>query len=986
MRNVIAGWVLLIICVALIFRLNGIKNVLTSRSGKAVLTGRYSICILLFYLTGVLVAPAAVSAAQVVDVQVNAGTDDAEEGNSSVSLSSSDLDLTDDGGVNQTVGMRFANVALPKGAQISKAYIQFQVDETDSTATTLAIHGEAADDALTFSSAGGDITSRPRTAASVAWMPPGWPTTGVAGIDQRTPDIRAIIQEIVNRNNWASGNALAVIIDGNGKRVAESYNGDAGGAPLLHVEYGATQGNEVPSANAGEDRSLLLPEDTLCLTGTAGDDGVPGALSVNWLQQGGPDTVVLENPSAYSTTATFPAGGNYTMTFQASDGELSATDDLLVTVGRCINVPGDAATIQAGVDLAGDGDVIVLAPGIYSGMVLIEGKAVTITSRFYDTGDRSFVDQTILDGGSANDVVRVNPDITGMTNFIGITLRNGDNGITAYSPISVLSCRITDNSDGIDFEPGATGVFVRDSLIDLNQDDAVDFDGTSWGIVERNWPIDNQDDGIEIRLPQGMETETVRYVIRDNIITRSGEDGIQIIGHRKGTSNREFLINGNLIGESVAAGVALMCCSQTVEQFEGAALSEYMLIRNNTFRDNSHGIIGGDNITALNNIFVGHDVALKRLRVDSVSAHSLVFGNNTDFMDVNVLPDSHSFFDPLLAGDGTLQAGSPAIDAGVSRFDWNGATVLDLPFPDDYAGAAPDLGAFESPVNDAPSVDAGEDLSRSWSVDPVPLSGVDTDDGLPETPGALSIAWTQLSGPCGVLIGDANATSTTATFAQPGNYVFRLSAHDGEFGVSDEVNMVLQEPSPAPDGDGDGIPDEQDNCPLVSNPLQEDGDADGVGDLCDTCPTVHNQDTTDDDLDGLTAFEECINGTDPTLRDTDGDGLSDGEEVNACGTDPTLRDSDGYGFSDGLEVGFSTLPNDTAGPWPPADGDLAPMNVFDGLVNVADVMVAERIALGLMLQDALAIAHGDLATSGTSTGTIDTADVLLTLQQVLNEQ
>jgi hypothetical protein len=72
-----------------------------------------------------------------------------------------------------------------------------------------------------------------------------------------------------------------------------------------------------------------------------------------------------------------------------------------------------------------------------------------------------------------------------------------------------------------------------------------------------------------------------------------------------------------------------------------------------------------------------------------------------------------SFFDPLLAGDGTLQAGSPAIDAGVSRFDWNGATVLDLPFPDDYAGAAPDLGAFESPVNDAPSVDAGEDLSRS---------------------------------------------------------------------------------------------------------------------------------------------------------------------------------------------------------------------------------------------------------------------------------
>jgi hypothetical protein len=125
-------------------------------------------------------------------------------------------------------------------------------------------------------------------------------------------------------------------------------------------------------------------------------------------------------------------------------------------------------------------------------------------------------------------------------------------------------------------------------------------------------------------------------------------------------------------------------------------------------------------------------------------------------------------------------------------------------------------------------------------------------------------------------------------------------------------------------------------------------------------------------------------GTDPFVADTDGDGLLDGAEVNTYGTNPTLRDSDGDGFGDGVENGSGTNPNDPAGPWPAADGDLAPLNIYDGVVNAGDLLVAGRMALGLVPQDALVIAHGDLATNGSSAGIIDTADVLLILQQVLN--
>ena len=43
-------------------------------------------------------------------------------------------------------------------------------------------------------------------------------------------------------------------------------------------------------------------------------------------------------------------------------------------------------------------------------------------------------------------------------------------------------------------------------------------------------------------------------------------------------------------------------------------------------------------------------------------------------------------------------------------------------------------------------------------------------------------------------------------------------------------------------------------------------------------------------------------GTDPSLSHTDGDGLSDGKEVNVYHSNPLSVDSDGGGRDDGVEV------------------------------------------------------------------------------------
>lgn len=58
----------------------------------------------------------------------------------------------------------------------------------------------------------------------------------------------------------------------------------------------------------------------------------------------------------------------------------------------------------------------------------------------------------------------------------------------------------------------------------------------------------------------------------------------------------------------------------------------------------------------------------------------------------------------------------------------------------------------------------------------------------------------------------------------------------------------------------------------------------------------------DPDSDGLTNAQEYANHTNPTVADTDGDGLSDSAEVNTHHTSPILADSDGDGLSDGAEI------------------------------------------------------------------------------------
>jgi len=172
-----------------------------------------------------------------VDVRVTRGKDDVEESSAGkMYINSSDLELIYDGN-NQVVGIRFPKVNVPKGATITNAYLQFKVGKTSSNATTLSIQGEASPNATAFTTQGHNVSSRLRTSKSVTWSPAAWLQLLAKGSAQRTPNLAPIVQEIVNQQGWVANNALVMIMTGTGQRVAEAYEVDHAGAPLLHIEY-----------------------------------------------------------------------------------------------------------------------------------------------------------------------------------------------------------------------------------------------------------------------------------------------------------------------------------------------------------------------------------------------------------------------------------------------------------------------------------------------------------------------------------------------------------------------------------------------------------------------------------------------------------------------------------------------------------------------------------------------------------------------------
>jgi hypothetical protein len=194
--------------------------------------------------------------------RINEPYGDVEESaaNGAVYTDSSDLELGYDSSrnSNQYVGLRFTNIDVPAGVEITRAYLEFAVDETSTINTNASIRAIAEDSAAPFTGIAYEVSSRLTTTALTNWTVPSWYNTGDL---HRSPDLSAIIQEVINRGGWSVGNAMAFVVTALGERTAESFEGGAATAPLLHIEYGPPQSTVTVDVLPGDAANQVYPNE-----------------------------------------------------------------------------------------------------------------------------------------------------------------------------------------------------------------------------------------------------------------------------------------------------------------------------------------------------------------------------------------------------------------------------------------------------------------------------------------------------------------------------------------------------------------------------------------------------------------------------------------------------------------------------------------------------------------------------------------------------
>jgi hypothetical protein len=205
------------------------------------------------------------------------GDDDVEEAQDGrLYTDSSDLEMVYDSFNNlfyQTIGLRFGNIKIPQGAVINSAYIQFTADESNSATTELLITIEDSENAGEYvESLPFGVSSRTYLPQSVSWSPPAWTVIDQSNANQRTPSLVNLVQQIVSKPTWETGNSLAFKINGTGvsltstsaKRVADAFEGGAAKAPKLVVNYSYSCSTlTTPQFNFGNDVIVFSKNNTI---------------------------------------------------------------------------------------------------------------------------------------------------------------------------------------------------------------------------------------------------------------------------------------------------------------------------------------------------------------------------------------------------------------------------------------------------------------------------------------------------------------------------------------------------------------------------------------------------------------------------------------------------------------------------------------------------------------------------------------------------
>ena len=233
-------------------------------------------------------------------------------------------------------GMRFTGVTVPQGATINNAYLRMW--RYSSYGGSTDVYGQNVDNASSFASGPvTDITTRTPTSATVRW--------DFANTTPEELNVTPIIQEIVNRAGWTSGNALAMILrNGSQTMLFHSYDSNPNLAPQLEVDY-TSGGSTIDQLVGLRFTNVQIPQGakvtgaTLTLTPTTNSSGAAGEQWQVKAQKASDSISFAPDPADISSRPTTTASVSWPVP-DTTSGVAVTSPDLTTVVQEVVNQAG----------------------------------------------------------------------------------------------------------------------------------------------------------------------------------------------------------------------------------------------------------------------------------------------------------------------------------------------------------------------------------------------------------------------------------------------------------------------------------------------------------------------------------------------------------------------------------------------------------------------------------------------------------------------
>ncbi len=375
-----------------------------------------------------------------------------------------------------------------------------------------------------------------------------------------------------------------------------------------------------------------------------------------------------------------------------------------------INIPDDQPTIQAGIDIAAESDTVLVAPGTYFENLDLREKSITLASHYLTTADTTYMHETIIDAQKNGDsCINIRNDEEGHSVTVsGFTLKNA-----AFTLVNGYGTAIR-----------CKNVDAHFRWLIFERNDGYSASGISCGIS--NITIDNSyfrnnDSGSA----GGVLSASFCDISINNTFIYNNNDPFGLYFNNCDS----VLCNNIIVKDNKHVGVLCVLSSATIKNSVIADNGEYDLSA------------GSNDITIINSVIFSQKEYHKRnircsgctirfinsiiwdsTKEEQISVPwelpsnpkaTLIFSNSiiksgldgivayypSSEMKADIFTEGELYdFDPLFIdtdnGDFRLQESSPAIDAGVAYFQYEGEVILDMK-AEDYHGVAPDIGAYE---------------------------------------------------------------------------------------------------------------------------------------------------------------------------------------------------------------------------------------------------------------------------------------------------